>query len=383
MKKRLIFLSAFAFFMLAGLFAKADGIVIDGSFTDWTAIPHLHTNNQGSSSRYTSLKAFGDADNIYFYIEGNTEISPGIIDFYIDVDNNPNTGFISDQYVAGSGADILYEGGLTGGTIYNHNGPGNGWSWTPSATATYANSLSFSPIVDLSGKKAYEFSIKKSALGIMNTYVNFAINDGNQGTIPENNLNDSKFIRIPVTGTLPVKLISFNASNMALGVKLSWSTATEKNNSHFDLYRSADGSTFEKIGTITGLVNSNSKRSYSYTDNRPLPGLSYYQLKQTDFNGTTEVLDIIEYRSETKQTEFVFYKMSGQDLVELRIYSDTITGSLFQLSDLSGKILLSRQINLVAGDQSMILPFRASAGISIATLSTPSNFIVHKIMMEQ
>ena len=42
---------------------------------------------------------------------------------------------------------------------------------------------------------------------------------------------------------------------------------------------------FEPVGTVAGAGNSNTALHYQLTDDEPLPGTSYYRLKQTDFDG--------------------------------------------------------------------------------------------------
>ena len=49
---------------------------------------------------------------------------------------------------------------------------------------------------------------------------------------------------------LPVELITFNGRVMNNNIKLDWQTATELNNSHFDVEWSTDGISFEKIGQV-------------------------------------------------------------------------------------------------------------------------------------
>ena len=84
---------------------------------------------------------------------------------------------------------------------------------------------------------------------------------------------------------LPIELISFNASLVVGQVQLSWATAAELNNDFFTIERSADAEKFEEVIRIKGRGTFNSKTNYSTVDESPLSGLSYYRLKQTDFDG--------------------------------------------------------------------------------------------------
>jgi len=83
---------------------------------------------------------------------------------------------------------------------------------------------------------------------------------------------------------LPVELISFTAQVLNENVKLNWITASELNNDFFTVQRSADGMEFESIMEIKGVGTTSASSSYEYTDVTPIQNISYYRLKQTDFD---------------------------------------------------------------------------------------------------
>ena len=88
---------------------------------------------------------------------------------------------------------------------------------------------------------------------------------------------------------LPVKWSSFNVTKNADASLLRWSTASESNNSHFEIQRSVDGKNFEAIGKVKGSGNSNKTSNYSYTDKEVATSkTTYYRLKQVDFDGKTD-----------------------------------------------------------------------------------------------
>ncbi len=91
-----------------------------------------------------------------------------------------------------------------------------------------------------------------------------------------------------VATPLPVELLRFTASGSGTEVLLQWATATERDNDHFTVERSADLLAWTDIADVDGAGNSIVQLSYSTVDTDPLPGTSYYRLRQTDFDGTTE-----------------------------------------------------------------------------------------------
>lgn len=84
---------------------------------------------------------------------------------------------------------------------------------------------------------------------------------------------------------LPIELLNFNAVMNSGKVDLTWSTASETNNDYFTIEKTKDGVHFVKVATILGAGNSSSMREYGDVDYTPYSGISYYRLKQTDFNG--------------------------------------------------------------------------------------------------
>ena len=91
------------------------------------------------------------------------------------------------------------------------------------------------------------------------------------------------------SGPLPISLINFRAvTNSAGEVSIMWQTATETNNDFFTIERSRNTTDWEVVTRIPGAGNSQTVQTYSEVDPTPYPGLSYYRLKQTDFDGKFE-----------------------------------------------------------------------------------------------
>ncbi|MFZ1686875.1 MAG: hypothetical protein WAU70_05625 [Flavobacteriales bacterium] len=85
---------------------------------------------------------------------------------------------------------------------------------------------------------------------------------------------------------LPIELIDFNAECENDAVLLNWSTATETENDHFTVERSADGDIWEAIGTVSGAGNSQQVVEYIFRDPGSTSSVGYYRLGQTEFDGS-------------------------------------------------------------------------------------------------
>jgi len=93
---------------------------------------------------------------------------------------------------------------------------------------------------------------------------------------------------LPVEMTTPLSIHLNNTTAI-----LQWRTATETNNAGFEIQRSRDGTEWERIGWQAGQGTVTTPYTYSYTDQNPLFGTSYYRLKQVDFNGDTEYSNVV------------------------------------------------------------------------------------------
>lgn len=92
---------------------------------------------------------------------------------------------------------------------------------------------------------------------------------------------------------IPVELTSFSASVSGNDVILSWATATETNNSGFEIERKT-GSDWMNIGFVAGSGTSTRPNSYSFTDAAPGVSAASYRLKQIDLDGSFSYSNAIE-----------------------------------------------------------------------------------------
>ena len=93
---------------------------------------------------------------------------------------------------------------------------------------------------------------------------------------------------------LPIRILYFDVrfNEKFDHVILDWRTASEKNNDYFSIERSVDGINWIKIGEVNGAGTSNIPVSYQYFDFDVFRGLTYYRLKQVDFDGEFDYSDI-------------------------------------------------------------------------------------------
>jgi hypothetical protein len=93
---------------------------------------------------------------------------------------------------------------------------------------------------------------------------------------------------------VPVELTSFTACVDGKDVRLSWSTATELNNSGFEVQKRNGFGEWFNIAFIKGSGTTQQSQNYSYTDQLLSAGSYSYRLKQVDYDGSSEYSEALE-----------------------------------------------------------------------------------------
>lgn len=91
---------------------------------------------------------------------------------------------------------------------------------------------------------------------------------------------------------MPVELTSFTSSVNSRDAKLQWITASELNNSGFDIQRTNADNNWINVGYVTGSGTSHIPVNYSFEDKNITAGKYKYRLKQTDYNGNYEYYNL-------------------------------------------------------------------------------------------
>lgn len=165
---------------------------------------------------------------------------------------------------------------------------------------------------------------------------------------------------------LPVELVQFTARQHDQDVQLNWTTASEKDNSHFIVERSPDGRIFNEIGTIAGNGTSATRSSYSFTDQQPFAGVVYYRLKQVDVDGTYSHSKSIALQLKAL-SKTILYPTTTSGTLSVQFASE---GSEITILDATGRRVHHEQ-----------LPFRAMKhNVHIGQLKAGNYFLqVHHI----
>jgi Secretion system C-terminal sorting domain len=163
--------------------------------------------------------------------------------------------------------------------------------------------------------------------------------------------------------TVPIELMSFSGELAEKSVKLTWKTASERNNRVFEIERNIVGSTnrFEKIGEVKGLINSSAINTYNFSDDgAQADKISYYRLHQVDLDGTSTFSKVISIGLKATNKGFRLYPNFVNQGSDIQIETGNNEAITFDIIDISGKIIQS------------IKKAQNTEGVKISTIGLPT-----------
>ena len=157
----------------------------------------------------------------------------------------------------------------------------------------------------------------------------------------------------PIVTALPVELMSFNATLKNGSVQLTWTTAIEENAREFIIEKSADGMDFTSIGSIQAHGNSVITQKYSYKDPLITGNVSYYRLKQVDFDEKAAYSHVISTTSEKTFENISISPQPIKDQVEIAFYATSETSVMLKVFNSTGSLVHTYNNQIQAGANSI------------------------------
>ena len=181
------------------------------------------------------------------------------------------------------------------------------------------------------------------------------------------------FVAKILSSTLPVELLSFTAKPVNNQTVLTeWITTNEVNSDYFTIEKSKDTDNWEYVGTVDGAGNSSTTLNYSLEDKTPYQGISYYRLKQTDFNGDFKYYGPVAVNLDGINI-INLYPNPGIDHIDYSVVSSIKSNVTINLIDVLGKKVVSQANDINKGENKLQLDISDyPVGIYIIQLITES-----------
>jgi len=226
---------------------------------------------------------------------------------------------------------VNYQGGQRSAKVFNVTPTSNGSSVNYTVSFYFTNA-------ELGGKNPATLRIAKTSAASAaasvpgNTVlVNPTVTTLGSGTtvFTANFSSFSRFFLADAGVALVAELTSFTGKITAdENVQLNWTTASEQNNSHFDIEVSNDGVNFSLLSTVASKGNSTTDQQYDYLHNKPGFGTFYYRLKQTDLDGKFTYSKVISLTINADFVKATVYPVPAKNMITIQFEKPVDKGEI-------------------------------------------------------
>jgi hypothetical protein len=155
---------------------------------------------------------------------------------------------------------------------------------------------------------------------------------------------DAVTITVHYTVVTPIILTRFDVIKTGNGqASISFTTSSEEKVKWLIIERSPDGQHFSDFITLSPRGALNTEQHYQLTDPSPLPGISYYRLKEIDIDGKQYYYDTRVLNNMVAGKSLRAFENNGKILIKISHRPGNYSLSLF---DLNGIMLMSQNINI-------------------------------------
>lgn len=121
------------------------------------------------------------------------------------------------------------------------------------------------------------------------------------------------------TAPLPVSLLYFRAQALPDNrVQLNWATATERDADRFEIQRSRTLAEFGTVGQLPARGTTDTRQLYTFTDDWPDAGTTYYRLRQVDRDGTAHLSEVVAVVLDDRTPSLLVIDTNGPGVVALK-----------------------------------------------------------------
>lgn len=307
-----------------------------GKVTDCTISNNTCFNNDTNSGGIGGVN--GEINITYTEncsLENNIFYAANTADLLLFVDNvgSLNLNLDYNQFYISGAAEFEYQGSTYSSFVAYQAGTGKD-----------AHSLFSDPAFE--NAAAANFHLTSSSPGINKGNPSFTAASGETDMDGGNRVQNGRVDMgaYEYSGVLPVEYLSpFRAVARATYIELKWVTAAEQRNGCFTVQRSADGRRWDSLFDVNGRGVSDAAEHYQAADSTPLHGLSYYRLRQMDFDGTIGYSNIAQVFWDSSWGEINIFPNPASEVAWLEIYNPKQQSHILEIYAASGKLILRKE----------------------------------------
>jgi len=189
------------------------------------------------------------------------------------------------------------------------------------------------------------------------------------------------FVVADIGVALPVKFGSIKAYEKLTGIQLDWKVYSENKVRNYEIERSADGRSFTTVGSLPALYNNTSDGDYGFFDANPLPGISFYRIKNNDLDGKSAYSIVVRVNRNKAIKGLSLYPNPVLNRIVSLQGSDLDRGNYkISIFAANGQVIYKQQIRHNGGtiSQTVELPSTISKGIYMLTVKDENGNTIFK-----
>jgi choice-of-anchor B domain-containing protein len=137
----------------------------------------------------------------------------------------------------------------------------------------------------------------------------------------------------------PVEMLRFEAHADKTSAQLHWATASERDNTGFDVEHSTNGTTWESIGFVAGKGNSDTLAEYTFRSAPLPPGAHFFRLRQIDFDGKNTLSDVKTLEIKGPPFRADLYPTAASERCTIRLFAEKPTSVSIRILRTDGQPL--------------------------------------------
>ncbi len=344
-----------------------------------------YVKSENNSSPYGTLRRHtGTATGVFVYPFGKSSTEYIPFTFNITTAGSPAAGSVSVSTYSTGTDNTPYPDGVT-----NLNGTSGGLSvadrfWVitlnnytgtrPTSTLTFTATPA-----EIASTGATTLNAQRWALS--NTWeppLPGQTYNGTTGTVTVPNVSQySPWAIADVSSPLPVELTAFDLTPHGDYVEVKWSTASELNNDFFTVERRHEGAEqFEVLAIVPGAGTTRNVNHYRFEDYSIAPGLWYYRIKQTDFDGSFSYSQIKSVEVSGRGFWQIYPNPSDGQTLNIRFTAaDLKKQALIQVLDAQGRQVYRGKTMVNNLNVPVALSQNLPAGMYIVIIRTPDESV--------
>lgn len=183
-----------------------------------------------------------------------------------------------------------------------------------------------------------------------------------------------------IESTVPVTWLSFTAQKISsAAILLNWSTTNESNNMYYDIERSSDAVSFEKISLVNAGNAPSGIQEYQYTDYKAIAGANYYRLKQVDADGKSSYSSVAKVILPTDIQTWSVQPNPATTATTLLARKE-MSNVQISLTDANGKTVYKVKYTKLNAGQQVIIPLHNLAkGMYVLSIHSSEGLRAEKI----